>query len=239
VPLLAEGHNAALATTRYALALMDPIRPQSAHSRSSSSQSTSPKMFGEFPLSIRLAQRSILVAIAIPIVLRTMLRARFGWLQIAIGAASGICALVGLIATYYAVIRYPYMGLVDASDGDLFSKYVESQKKWVLNLAKGVGIVVAISAIVARLWDGQINALDLAIALYAASILVFLVFLAFFYDRADNPTVATFLRCSMGLGIFLYPLFIPALIIGSMRVNVLLDEAILKMEAEKRRGQAL
>jgi hypothetical protein len=218
---------------------MEPIRPQSVHSSTSPSQSAAKKMFGEFPFSIRIAQRSILVAIAIPIALRTMLRARFGWLQIAIGAASGVCALVGMIATYYAVIRYPYMGLVDASDGDLFSKYIESQKKWVLNLAKAVGILVATSAIVARLWDGQINALDLLIAVYAASILIFLIFLAFFYDRADHPTVATFLRCSMGLGIFLYPLFIPALVIGSMRVNTLLDEAILKMEAEKRRREAV
>lgn len=147
--------------------------------------------------------------------------------------------MVGLIATYYVVIRYPYIGLVDAADGDLFSKYIESQKKWVLNLAKGVGIFIAISAIFARLWDGKINGIDLSIALYAASILIFLLFLTFYYDRADHPTVATFLRCSMGLGIFLYPLFIPALIIGSMRVNTLLDEAILKMEAEKRRrGEA-
>lgn len=196
-------------------------------------------MFGEFPLSIRLAQRSILAAVVIPIVLRTLLRAPIGWLRIGIGVVSGSCALVGLIATYYAVIRYPYMGLVDAADGDLFSKYLESQKKWVLNLAKGVGILIAIFTIFSRLWDGQINGIDLLIALYAASILIFLLFLTFLYDRADHPTVATFLRCSMGLGIFLYPLFIPALIIGSMRVNTLLDEAILKMEAEKRRpGQA-
>jgi hypothetical protein len=198
---------------------------------------TGSKPFGAFPLAIRVAQRSILLSILIPILLRTVLRARVPWLRLAIGVASAGCAIVGLIATYYAVIRYPYMGLVDAADGDLFSQYVESRPKWMLRLAQGVGFLACAMAIIVPLSDGQITASELLLILYALSILAFLVFLTFYYNREDHPTIATFLRCSMGLGIFFYPIFLPAILLGSMRVNVLLDEVSMKLQSEKRRGR--
>ena len=197
------------------------------------------KMFGEFPLSIRIAQRSVVVAILIPIILRALLRQRgkvkIPWMQFAVGAASGVCVAVGFFATYYAVIRYPYMVLVDAADGDLFSKHIESKQKWVRVAGILICLAIAAAGILVPMGDGQVAGWEWLVILYSSAVFFFVIFLMFYYDRIDHPTIATFLRCSMGLGIFLFPLFIPAIIIGSMRVNTLLDEAIMKMEAEKKR----
>lgn len=197
------------------------------------------KMFGEFPLSIRIAQRSIVIAILIPIIFRAFLRQRgkvqIPWLQFAVGGASGACVAAGILATYYAVIRYPYMGLVDAADGDLFSKHIESQKRWVRIAAVLVCLVIAIAGILVPMKDGQVNGWEWLVIFYSSAVFLFVIFLMFYYNRLDHPTIATFLRCSMGLGIFLFPFFVPAIVIGSMRVNYLLDEAIMKMEAEKKR----
>jgi hypothetical protein len=190
--------------------------------------------FGEFPFSIRVAQRSLLIAIAIPIFLRRGLQAKVPWMRWSVFAASGICAAVGLIATFYAVIRYPYMGLVDAADGDLFAKYIESNRKWVLVTVKVLMLIGALAGIIVPMLDGQISQRDAWVILYAFAILAFMVFLLFFYNREDHPTVATFLRCSMGLGVFFYPLYIPALVIGSMRVQRLLDDAVQELDREQR-----
>lgn len=201
--------------------------------------SSDTKMFGEFPLSIRIAQRSIVVAILIPIILRAFLRQRgqvkIPWMQFAVGAASGVCAAVGCIATYYAVIRYPYMGLVDAADGDLYSKYVGSKRRWVQVAAILACLAIAAAGIMGPMADGRVIGWEWLVIFYSSAVFFFVIFLIFYYDRADHPAIATFLRCSMGLGILLFPLFIPAILIGSMRVNTLLDEAMLKMEAEKKR----
>jgi hypothetical protein len=196
--------------------------------------SSNAKKFGEFPLSIRLAQRSIVLAILIPIALIRL--RRIPWMKFAILAASCACGAVGILATYYAVIRYPYMGLVDAADGDLFWKYFESKSKPVRVAAVIACLLIALALIIYPMMDGQITGVDLLVSLYAIAVFCFVVFLMFFYERTDYPTVTTFLRCSMGIGIFLVPFFIPALVIGSIRANTLLDEAILKIEAEKKRS---
>ncbi len=193
------------------------------------------KAFVDFPFSIRLAQRSILIAIAIPIVLRTLLRAGVPRLRLIVVCAAAVCGAVGLIATYYAVIRYPYMGLVDAADGDLFSKYIEARPKWMMVFVKIAGLIGTVAAVVVPFTDGQLSDAEVWMVLYALSLLGFFIFLSFFYSREDYPTVATFLRCSMGMGIFVYPIFIPALLLGSMRGRMLLDNATAQIEADRRR----
>jgi hypothetical protein len=200
------------------------------------------RMYGEFPLSIRIAQRSIVAAAVIPffcvrVLLKPKKQGETIWLQIAVGVVSGICAAVGLLATYYAVIRYPYMGLVDAADGDLFHKYLVSKSKGLQFLAKCACLMVAGGGVIAPMLDGQITGIEWLVISYAALVFLFLIFLLVYYHRFDHPAVATFLRCSMGIGIFLFPFFLPALIIGSMRADKLLDEEIMKLEAEKKRMQ--
>lgn len=205
--------------------------PQPIRDRSEESPS---KQYREFPLSIRVAQRSWLVAIIIPIFLRQMLRAKVPWMSIAVLMASGLCACVGLVATYISVIRYPYMGLVDAADGDLYAKYVESRSKFLFTLVKIVGLLAGALALVLPFLDGQLNGKELLFLLYVVPVVGFIGFLVFRYDRMEHPTVATLLRCSMGLGVPLFPLFIPALLIGSMRAKALLDQATTQIESEER-----
>lgn len=199
------------------------------------------RLYREFPLSIRIAQRSIVAAAVIPFFcIRVLIKANQQganiWPQIAVGVASGICAAVGLLATYYAVIRYPYMGLVDAADGDLFHKYLESQGKSLQVLAKCVCLTVAGGGVIIPIWDGRITVFEWFVVPYAALVFLFVVFLLVYYDRIDYPAVATFLRCSLGLGIFLFPFFLPALLVGSMRAEAILDEAMLQREVEKNRS---
>jgi hypothetical protein len=200
--------------------------------------SAAPKMFGDFPLSIRIAQRSVVLAILIPIVLRALLKPAVGrnapWLTFSVLGASGLCIAVGIATTYYAVIRYPYMGLIDAADGDLFAKHIESRQPWVRKTAVALCLAIAAAGMVLPWNDGQITRIESLIILYSASVFFFVIFLIFFYHRSDHPTIAIFLRCSMGLGIFLYPVFLPALVLGAMRVNTLLDEAIIRIETEKK-----
>lgn len=195
------------------------------------------KTFREFPLSFRIAQRSFLFAVLIPIVLRFMIRAKVGGIPMAVIAASGLCLLTGIIATHFVLIRYPYIGMVDPADGDLYAKYVETISLRIRKMLKVVGIAAGALAIAIPFFDGNVKSIELAWLIYSAVLFMFILFLAFRYDRLEHPAVATFLRCTLGLGIILCPIFLPALIIGSMRAQRILDDAEVQLEAEKRQSR--
>jgi len=59
---------------------------------------------------------------------------------------------------------------------------------------------------------------------YSSILLAFMIFYATTFRPQTHPTIATFIRATLGLGVVLFPLYIPALIIGSARCKVLLDE---------------
>lgn len=204
------------------------------HDGSAVGDSAPSKMYKEFPASIRWAQRSFLLALAIPIVFRSALRGKVRWMLFAVWGASAACGLLGLLMTYYAVIRYPYMGLVDAADGDLYAKYVESKSKILFGFLKVTGLIAGVLLLVAPWLDGKLTPGEGLLLLYVVPVVGFMLFLVFRYSRIDHPTVATLLRCSMGLGVLLFPLFIPALILGSMRGKALLDRATRTLEDESR-----
>lgn len=195
------------------------------------------KPFREFPLSLRIAQRSFLFAILIPIVLRFMFRAKVGGIPMAVMAASGLCVLTGIIATYFVLIRYPYIGMIDPADGDLYAKHVESISVPIWRILRVFGIAAGTLAIAIPFLDGNIKPIEMVWLMYAATHFLFILFLAFRYDRLEHPAVATFLRCTLGLGVILCPIFIPGLIIGSMRAQRILDDAEAKLEAEKRQSR--
>ncbi|MEI8210653.1 MAG: hypothetical protein WCI02_00750 [Planctomycetota bacterium] len=192
------------------------------------------KRYQDFPWSIRVAQRSWLLAIAIPIFLRSVLRGKVPWMLTVVIGASAVCGLVGFLATYYSLIRYPYMGLVDAADGDLYAKHVESKSKVLFGFLKAIGLICGVVMVVGPLLDGKVDTREALFLLYVLPVVGFIGFLVFRYNRLDHPTVATFLRCSMGLGVLLFPLFIPGLILGSLRGKALLEEAELKMDSERK-----
>jgi hypothetical protein len=128
-----------------------------------------PKLYREFPLSVRIAQRSWLTALAIPVLsMRILAKIKIPWVLQTIFGVTGLVALVGFVATCWVIVRYPYIGLVDAADGDLYAKYIEKVSLFVKKL---VGICVAIMlcfALYSPMRDGNINGLELLWLLYGA-----------------------------------------------------------------------
>jgi hypothetical protein len=115
--------------------------------------------------------------------------------------------------------------MVDSSDGDLYSKYVDQLGALVKKLLGLCAVVCLCFALVAPLRDGKLTGLEVLWLLYGGSTLLFLLFILFRFNRFDHPAVATLLRCTLGFGIPLFPLFVPALLVGSQRAKRLLDEA--------------
>jgi hypothetical protein len=184
------------------------------------------KLFREFPLSVRISQRCWITALAIPLFsFKVLAKMKIPWVVQTILGAAGIFALVGFLATSWVVARYPYIGMVDAADGDLYSRYIEKTSTF---LKKLLGLLLAIGlglSLFAPMRDGNITGAELLWLSYGGCTLVFVLFVLLRYNRFDHPAVATLLRCSMGLGILLFPLFLPAIIIGSSRAKRLLSQA--------------
>jgi len=183
------------------------------------------KLFREFPLSVRIAQRSWITAMAIPLFSFRLAKVKIPWVVPTIIAVTGFFALIGFVATCWVIVRYPYIGLVDAADGDVYSKYVEKSSVF---LKKLLGVMLAMGlalALYLPIHDGKITGVELLWLLYGGAVLMFLLFVMLKFNRFDHPAVATLLRCSMGLGIPLFPLLLPALIVGSGRAKRLLAEA--------------
>jgi hypothetical protein len=184
------------------------------------------KQFREFPLSIRVAQRSWITAVAIPLLLlRVIAKMKIPWVVQSIFGVSGLFALIGYVSTCWVLVRYPYIGMVDSSDGDLYSKYVDQLGAFVKKLLGLCAVVCLVFALFAPLRDGTLTGLEILWLLYGGSTLLFLLFILFRFNRFDHPAVATLLRCTLGFGIPLFPLFVPALLVGSQRAKRLLDEA--------------
>ena len=184
------------------------------------------KRFREFPLSVRIAQRSWITAVAIPLLLiRVIAKMKIPWVVQSILGLSGLFALVGYVSTCWVLVRYPYIGMVDSSDGDLYSKYVDQLGALVKKLLGLCAVICLCFALFAPLRDGKLTGLEILWLLYGGSTLLFLLFILFRFNRFDHPAVATLLRCTLGFGIPLFPLFVPAVLIGSQRAKRLLDEA--------------
>lgn len=183
------------------------------------------KSFREFPLSVRIAQRSWVTAVAIPLVmLQVIARMKVPWVAQSIFGISGLFALVGYVSTCWVLVRYPYIGMVDSSDGDLYSKYVGPIGR-VPKILGTCAVVCLCIALIALSQKGKLTGMEILWLLYGGSTLVFLLFILLRFNRFDHPAVATLLRCTLGFGIPLFPLFVPALIVGSLRARRLLDEA--------------
>ena len=183
------------------------------------------KSFREFPLSVRIVQRSWVTAVTIPLVmLQVIARMKVPWVAQSIFGISGLFALVGYVSTCWVLVRYPYIGMVDSSDGDLYSKYVGPLGR-VPKILGTFAVVCLCIALIALSQKGKLTGLEILWILYCGSTLLFLLFILFRFNRFDHPAVATLLRCTLGFGIPLFPLFVPALLIGSQRAKRLLDEA--------------
>jgi hypothetical protein len=183
------------------------------------------KSFREFPLSVRIAQRSWVTAVTIPLVmLQVIARMKVPWVAQSIFGISGLFALVGYVSTCWVLVRYPYIGMVDSSDGDLYSKYVGPLGR-VPKILGTCAVVCLCIALIALSQKGKLTGIEILWILYCGSTLLFLLFILLRFNRLDHPAVATLLRCTLGFGIPLFPLFVPAVLVGAQRAKRLLDEA--------------
>ena len=65
---------------------------------------------------------------------------------------------------------------------------------------------------------------------------LFVIHSCFFYERELHPTVATFIRVTLGFGIVLVAFFVPILVIGSDRYRGLVEDETARQQAVHQRA---
>lgn len=182
--------------------------------------------YKRLPKSYRLSQSTMLLSVGVLFFARHLPVQLFGPpLQIAIWAIVAGIASLAVLTSCYVVIRYPYISLVATSDQDTFSKQFESKR--LLLVAKIIlptGIFFFCLGTTIAFFSGMGNLTVQVIALpYAYILFVFSLFLCFCYDPISHPTIATFIRSTLGIGLVLAPMLLPVLLVGSIRCKSLLD----------------
>lgn len=81
-----------------------------------------------------------------------------------------------------------------------------------------LAVLVGVRAVKGIVPPSQVAALAYVLILF-----LFVAYLCFGFDPERSPTIATFIRSKLGLGVVLMPLFVPFLIVGSVRCRRLLD----------------
>lgn len=181
--------------------------------------------FKDLPPSYRLSQGGIALALALAIFARAAFSQNTPLVvKIVAGSILGLIVLASLTLSCYVVIRYPYLSLVPTSDEDHFAKHFSLSGTWLYKTLKVLALAATAIMIVAIITGGVDNVGKLITLIYLAIMLGFLIFLSFIYDPVSHPTMATFIRATMGIGVLLFPLFIPALAIGSLRCRWLLED---------------
>ena len=192
--------------------------------------------FEDLPFSYRLSQRAMLAAVATLLYSTSLAVPRWPilgeWL---FGATVAGIAAFALTISSYVVIRYPYLSLVQTRDGDIFSAQFTS--KVLARITKTVGfltllVLLAVLAGVTAV-KGIANPWQVVALAYVFILFLFVAYLCFVYDPNAHPTIATFIRSTLGLGIVLMPLFIPVLIVGSHRCRRLLDAETARLHASE------
>lgn len=119
--------------------------------------------------------------------------------------------IVGLLLTFYAIARYPYLNLATGGGPRIAaaSRWIWAPLGWFLYV---LAPLVALSAL-ANIGEP----VKCLVLLFMALDMAFVAFLLTFYRREKHPTVATFLELTFGLGTVLFPIYIPSLVIGSLR----------------------
>lgn len=185
--------------------------------------------FKDFPLSYRLSQKAMIAATATLAFSSKLAMGKWPpFAQVVLATVVGFIVVVALVAASYVVIRYPFLSLVHASDGDVFSQQFKS--KSLLRVAKVTALLTVTSLFVSLVFlclsKANVGPGAICSLVYFTFLLGFTLFLCFFYEADRHPTVATFIRSTLGIGIVLAPLFLPVLAIGSLRCRRLLFSAM-------------
>ncbi len=180
--------------------------------------------FADLPISYRMSQGSMILALVVlwlwkKLALLNVLK----WVVIPIVAA---VVLFALSTAAYVVIRYPYISLVETHDGDIYSEQVNSRGlitflKIVSLIGFGVSFLFALTTVLNPV---NLTTVQLLWFVYVGFMFVFCGFMTFFYDPVQHATIATLARSTFGLGLVLFPIFLPIVIIGSFRMRRLLGD---------------
>ena len=125
------------------------------------------------------------------------------------------------------MISHPFLSLVESTDGDYFGKYFNPSGTRVYSILKIGAIMVVLVVVCSLLLDGKNDLVKLGKLTDMITMLCFLVFMAFAYKPVSHPIITTYIRATLGLGVLIFPIFIPALAAGSMRCNQMLDHSDL------------
>lgn len=190
--------------------------------------------FARFPLTFRAAQYSFLILAFAGIIAARSLRRLPVALLFWVFGGLGLVGLVGICLTIYVVLKYPYLGLLDASDTDLFQKYLQARPLFLKVAGAFVAIAIILASIAMILNKMPVNLLGLILIGHLFLTACFILFLVLRYDRHRHPAIATFLRCTLGIGVVIAVPLLPLLIFANSRANRLLDEMDRTMESENR-----
>lgn len=182
--------------------------------------------FKQLPLSYRICQGAVATAIvmllvfrhvntpATPVILKTIFFSVFA-----------VIISTAVLFSSYVILRYPYLSLVQLNDGDFFDQYFTEGATWVRTLVKVTGLCLCLMSGCLVWFSGPDSLLGYGIVIYCAIMVPFFIFYIFRYDPIKNPTLTTFARVTIGFGIVVLPVFIPLLLIGSVRCKRMLAEA--------------
>lgn len=180
--------------------------------------------FADLPFSYRMSQGSMVLALLVLWLWKKLaMLAVLKWVVIPIVAA---VVLFALATAAYVVIRYPYISLVETRDGDIYSEQFDS--RGLLNFLKIVSLIVFGVCFLYSLMS-ILNAVNLTTGqllwfVYFGFMFGFCAFMTFVYDPVQHATIATLARSTFGLGLILFPIFLPIVIIGSFRLGRLLGD---------------
>jgi len=132
-----------------------------------------------------------------------------------------------VIVCCYVVLRYPYISLVATSNDDLFTKQWTSSKISALaKLVFPLGLLIfCIMCTHAMLVAERLEFARIAATYYCYVQFAFTVFVCFRYNPITHPTVSTYIRATLGIGLLYIPITFPVLIIGSIRCKRILGLA--------------
>lgn len=184
--------------------------------------------YNKLPQSYRWSQSIMLASVGVLFFARHLPIQRLGpALQIVTWTIVAGIAGLSVSMSCYVVIRYPYISLVSTSDEDTFSKqFVSKRLMFVAKLILPIGLFGFCVLTTTAFFNGDgFQIVRAAVMAYFYIQFVFTLFLCFWYDPVTHPTVATFIRATLGIGLILVPLLLPVLFIGSIRCKHLLDAA--------------
>lgn len=179
--------------------------------------------FKEFPACYRFSQSSIGFALVALAVGGTLLRACPPALKSGVFVVLGVIVFVALLASHYVIVKYPYISLVETAEPDPFSQHFASSGSVIYLLIKCLGLLAPAMIALGIAVSGFDTPIRTMTFVYCVILVGFMAFFIFLYSPEKHPTVSTFVRSTLGLGIVLYPIFAITIFIGALRCKSLLD----------------